>query len=91
MFEDILAMVIPPWIINPYGDIEETNVIIQEELTELSTNEELKVEFKNGYQQFWLEYSEEIFNFLSIVIPSGKGVQRYYQSPNDKKKQTGHH
>ncbi|CAH2006141.1 unnamed protein product [Acanthoscelides obtectus] len=42
-FEDILTMVIPPWIINPYGDIEETNVIIQEELTELSTNEERKV------------------------------------------------
>nr|CAH7755364.1 unnamed protein product [Callosobruchus chinensis] len=40
-------MVIPPWIINPYGDIEETNVIIQEELTE--------VQFKNGYQQFWLQ------------------------------------
>ncbi|CAH1991619.1 unnamed protein product [Acanthoscelides obtectus] len=37
-FEDILTMVIPPWINNPYGDIEETNVIIQEELTELSTN-----------------------------------------------------
>ncbi|CAH2014671.1 unnamed protein product [Acanthoscelides obtectus] len=54
-FEDILTMVIPPWIINPYGDIEETNVIIQEELTELSRNEELKVEFKNGYQQFWLQ------------------------------------
>ncbi|CAH2014418.1 unnamed protein product [Acanthoscelides obtectus] len=54
-FEDILTMVIPPWIINPYGDIEQTNVIIQEELTELSTNEELKVQFKNGYQQFWLQ------------------------------------
>ncbi|CAH2020988.1 unnamed protein product [Acanthoscelides obtectus] len=54
-FEDILTMVIPPWIINPFGDIEETNVIIQEELTELSTNEELKVQFKNGYQQFWLQ------------------------------------
>ncbi|CAH1965963.1 unnamed protein product [Acanthoscelides obtectus] len=54
-FEDILTMVIPPWIINPYGDIEETIVIIQEELTELSTNEELKVQFKNGYQQFWLQ------------------------------------
>ncbi|CAH1997013.1 unnamed protein product [Acanthoscelides obtectus] len=54
-FEDILTMVIPPWIINPYGDIEETNVIIQEELTELSTNEELTVQFKNGYQQFWLQ------------------------------------
>ncbi|CAH2005181.1 unnamed protein product [Acanthoscelides obtectus] len=36
-FEDILIMVIPPWIINPYGDIEETNVIIQEELTEVQT------------------------------------------------------
>ncbi|CAH1973056.1 unnamed protein product [Acanthoscelides obtectus] len=33
-----------------------------------------------------MEYSEEIFNFLSIVIPSGKGVQRCYQSPNEKKK-----
>nr|CAH7769476.1 unnamed protein product [Callosobruchus chinensis] len=52
-FEDILTTVIPPWIIE---DIEETNVhIIQEELTELSTNEELKVQFKNGYQQFWLQ------------------------------------
>ncbi|CAH2010177.1 unnamed protein product, partial [Acanthoscelides obtectus] len=104
-FEDILTMVIPPWIINPYGDIEESNVIIQEELTELNTNEELKVQFKNGYQQCWLqtakqhtrnlsrimEYSEDIFNFFSIVIPSGKGVQRCYQSPNEKKKQTGHH
>ncbi|CAH1995886.1 unnamed protein product [Acanthoscelides obtectus] len=53
--EDILTMVIPPWIINPYGDIEETNVIIQEELTEISTNGELKVQFKKGYQQFWLQ------------------------------------
>nr|CAH7755362.1 unnamed protein product [Callosobruchus chinensis] len=26
-----------------------------EELTELSTNEELEVQFKNGYQQFWLQ------------------------------------
>ncbi|CAH1990456.1 unnamed protein product, partial [Acanthoscelides obtectus] len=102
-FEDILTTVIPPWIINPYGDIEETNVIIQEELTELSTNEELKVQFKNGYQQFWLQnnipvtypdlwnIARKFLNALSIVIPSGKGVQRCYQSPNEKKKQIGHH
>nr|CAH7727826.1 unnamed protein product [Callosobruchus chinensis] len=38
-----------------------------------------------------MECSEEIFNCLSIVIPSGKGVQRCYQSPKEKKKQTGHH
>ena len=46
----------------PYGDIEETNVILQEELTELSTNEELKVQFKNVYQ-FWLQ------NNISVTYP----------------------
>ncbi|CAH2015909.1 unnamed protein product [Acanthoscelides obtectus] len=66
-FEDILTMVISPWIINPYGDIEETNVIIQEELTELSTNEELKVQFKNGYQQFWLQ------NNIPVTYPLCNG------------------
>ncbi|CAH1970679.1 unnamed protein product [Acanthoscelides obtectus] len=66
-FEDILTMVIPPWIINPYGGIEETNVIIQEELTELSTNEELKVQFKNGYQQFWLQNNIPVtYPFLQL-------------------------
>nr|CAH7745956.1 unnamed protein product [Callosobruchus chinensis] len=32
-----------------------------------------------------MEYSEEIFNSLSIVILSGKGVQRCHQSPHEKK------
>ncbi|GBP70756.1 SCAN domain-containing protein 3 [Eumeta japonica] len=57
-FEDILPMEIPPWIINPFGETEVENVILQEELLELSTNEELKVTFKRGYQKFWLQ--EEI-------------------------------
>ncbi|CAH2015931.1 unnamed protein product [Acanthoscelides obtectus] len=72
-FEDILTLVIPPWIINPYGDIEQTNVIIQEELTELSTKEELKVQFKNGYQQFWLQ------NNIPVTYPTGK---KPYSSQN---------
>lgn len=54
-FEDVLTLVIPQWIMNPYGDIEETDVTLQEELIGISTNEELKVEFKNGYQKFWLQ------------------------------------
>ncbi|CAH2015830.1 unnamed protein product [Acanthoscelides obtectus] len=69
-FEDILTMVIPPWIINPYGDIEETNVIIEEELTELSTNVELKVQFKNGYQQFWLQ------NNIPVTYPKNEVTSR---------------
>ncbi|XP_044572949.1 SCAN domain-containing protein 3-like [Drosophila ananassae] len=54
-FEDILSMEIPPWIINPFDETEVENVILQEELLELSTNEELKVTFKKGYQKFWLQ------------------------------------
>ncbi|CAH1986457.1 unnamed protein product [Acanthoscelides obtectus] len=99
-FEDILTMVIPPWIINSNGDIEETNVIIQEELAELSTNEDLKVQFKNGYQQFWLQNNIPVTypvlwniarKFLIFFPSSYLVVQRCYQSPNEKKKQTEHH
>ncbi|GBP43078.1 hypothetical protein EVAR_96340_1 [Eumeta japonica] len=54
-FEDILSMKIPPWIINPFDETEVENVILQEELLELSTNEEPKVTFKTGYQKFWLQ------------------------------------
>ncbi|CAH1993401.1 unnamed protein product [Acanthoscelides obtectus] len=39
-----------------YSDFESRfEDILTMELTELSTNEELKVQFKNGYQQFWLQ------------------------------------
>ncbi|GBP12569.1 Zinc finger MYM-type protein 1 [Eumeta japonica] len=57
-FEDILSMEIPPWIIKPFGETEVENVILQEELLKLSTNEELKLTFKREYQKFWLQ--EEI-------------------------------
>ncbi|VVC25087.1 Reverse transcriptase domain [Cinara cedri] len=53
-FEDILTKTIPQWIINPYSDIEESDIALQEELIGISTNEELKVQFRNGEQQFWL-------------------------------------
>nr|CAH7731473.1 unnamed protein product [Callosobruchus chinensis] len=87
-----------------YSDFESRfEDILTMELTELNTDEELKVQFKNGYQQCWLQnnipvtypvlwnIARKFFIYLSIVIPSGKGVQRCYQSPNEKKKQTGHH
>nr|CAI5863492.1 unnamed protein product [Callosobruchus analis] len=71
---------------------------MQEELAEISTSEELKVQYKN---RFWLQKNPSItypvlWNitrdfFLSIVIPTRKGVQRSYQFPYKKFKQTGHH
>ncbi|GBP47010.1 Deformed epidermal autoregulatory factor 1 [Eumeta japonica] len=54
-FEDILTVDIPPWIINPFDETEVANVVLQEKLLELSTNEELKVKFRKGYQTFWLQ------------------------------------
>ncbi|CAH1980769.1 unnamed protein product [Acanthoscelides obtectus] len=77
-YEDILTMVIPSWIVNPYGDIEETNVIIQEELTELSTNEELQVQFKNGYQQFWLQ------NNIPVTYPKRPTLDRMFASTSQR-------
>ncbi|GFU83790.1 SCAN domain-containing protein 3 [Trichonephila clavipes] len=48
-YKDILTMAIAQWLINRYDDIEEMDVVLQEELIGISTNEELKVQFKNGY------------------------------------------
>ncbi|XP_050520167.1 SCAN domain-containing protein 3-like [Daktulosphaira vitifoliae] len=55
-FEDILKMVIPGWVLDPFSSAEIINSPkLEEELIELSTNEELKFKFKEGYQTFWLQ------------------------------------
>ena len=79
-------MEIPPWIINPFDETEVENVILQEELLELSTNEELKVKFKRGYQTFWLqaEIPEKypglwgIARKLLIAFPSSYLVEKSF-------------
>lgn len=99
-FEDILTLAIPPWIVDPYGNIEETDVSLQEELIELSTNEELKVQYRNGYQQFWLRKDipgtyPVLWNtakkFL-VAFPSSYLVEREFSAVTNllakKKKQT---
>ncbi|GBO99588.1 SCAN domain-containing protein 3 [Eumeta japonica] len=45
-FEDILLIEIPLWMISSFNETEVENLILQEELLELSTIEELKVTFK---------------------------------------------
>ena len=89
-FEDILTMEIPQWIINPYCDIEEVNTV-QEELIGLSTNEELKVQFRKGYQQFWLQKDIPVAypalwaiarKFL-IAFPSSYLVERGFSAVNN--------
>lgn len=57
-FQDILKLEIPDWVLDPFSNV---NIAIspqlEEELIELTTNEEIKIKFKNGYQQFWLQKS----------------------------------
>ncbi|XP_074107696.1 SCAN domain-containing protein 3-like [Cotesia typhae] len=79
-------MDIPPWIINPFDETEVANVVLQEELLELSTNEELKIKFRKGYPTFWLqaEIPEkypglwEIARKFLIAFPSSYLVERMF-------------
>ncbi|XP_049816406.1 uncharacterized protein LOC126263359 [Schistocerca nitens] len=87
-FEDLLNLQIPQWIINPYNTtaIEETNVIMQEELITISTDEELKQKFNQGYQKFWLERNIEtqyptLWNIAEkylIAFPSSYVVEKSF-------------
>ncbi|KRZ73394.1 Zinc finger MYM-type protein 6 [Trichinella papuae] len=52
-FQDILTMKIANWVIVPFSNIDEIEMELEEELTELQTNEELKPKFKNKYHSFW--------------------------------------
>ncbi|XP_071044020.1 SCAN domain-containing protein 3-like [Parasteatoda tepidariorum] len=87
-FEDILTMEIPPWIISPFDETEETNVVLQEELLELSPNEEQKVKFKKGYQTFCLQAEIpdkypglwEIARKFLISFPSSYLVERSFSA-----------
>lgn len=102
-FEDILSMEIPPWIINPFDKTEVENVILQEELLELSTNEELKVTFKKGYQKFWLQAEIPkkypglwaIAQKLLIAFPSSYLVEKSFSAVTNlltkKKEQIEYH
>ncbi|GBP73896.1 SCAN domain-containing protein 3 [Eumeta japonica] len=87
-FEDILSMEIPSWIINPFDETVVQNVTLQEKLLELSTNEELKMIFKRGYQKFGLlaEIPEKypglwgIVQRLLIAFPSSYFVKKNFSA-----------
>ncbi|CAG9786987.1 unnamed protein product [Diatraea saccharalis] len=52
-FQDVLNMDIPDWVLDPFSNVNTTGSSqLEEELIELTTNEELKIKFKNGYREF---------------------------------------
>ncbi|XP_014481742.1 PREDICTED: SCAN domain-containing protein 3-like [Dinoponera quadriceps] len=55
-FQDILNMDIPDWVLDPFSNVNTAGSFqLEEQLIKLTTNEELKIKFKNGYQEFWLQ------------------------------------
>ena len=48
-------MGIPEWVLDPFSNVNTAGSSQLEELIELTTNEELKIKFKNGYQEFGLQ------------------------------------
>ena len=59
-FQDIINMKIHDWVLDPFSNSEELQsglpLQLQEELIELTTNEEIKLKFvKKGYRDFWLQ------------------------------------
>ena len=55
-YQDILNLEIPDWVLDPFSNVNTAiSPHLEEELIELTTNEEIKIKFKNGYQEFWLQ------------------------------------
>ncbi|KAJ0175131.1 hypothetical protein K1T71_009272 [Dendrolimus kikuchii] len=54
-YQDILKLEIPDWVLDPFSNVNIAMPLqLEEELIKLTTNEEIKIKFKNGYQEFWL-------------------------------------
>jgi hypothetical protein len=42
-FQNVLNMIIPDWVLEPFSNLQTAELSLQEELIDLSTNEELKL------------------------------------------------
>jgi hypothetical protein len=52
---DILKMDIPKWVLDPFSNTKSIDSAkLDEELIEVTTNEELKLKYNECYQVFWL-------------------------------------
>ncbi|CDW59350.1 hypothetical protein TTRE_0000768201 [Trichuris trichiura] len=54
-YGDILSMMIPDWVLDPFTCLAGVEAANQEEPIEMQANEELKPKIKGGYTSFWLE------------------------------------
>jgi hypothetical protein len=83
--QDVLNMIIPDWVLEPFSNLQTAELSLQGELIELSTNEELKLKLKNGYQEIWLQRqipvlypalwaASEVFHCIPTITFSRKRI-----------------
>ncbi|CAH1102124.1 unnamed protein product [Psylliodes chrysocephalus] len=70
-FQDILSII--AWVLDPFSNVDTAGSSqLEEELIELTTNEELKNKFKNALHEFWLQ------NLITQLYPGlWSTVQRF--------------
>ena len=86
-FEDLLSILIPDWVLNPFENIEDVGAI-EEELIEVWSDVELKPKFNKSYQDFWLQAAIprrfpalwELIEKLLIAFPTSYLVERGFSA-----------
>uniref|UniRef100_A0A5S6QAD2 DUF4371 domain-containing protein n=1 Tax=Trichuris muris TaxID=70415 RepID=A0A5S6QAD2_TRIMR len=79
-YEDIFGMEVPSWIIDRFADLDDAELRLQEEVMELQTNDELKVKFKNGYQDFRMQRR------IAVISQSMERREQHSRRPVDEEK-----
>uniref|UniRef100_A0A5S6Q3P9 DUF4371 domain-containing protein n=1 Tax=Trichuris muris TaxID=70415 RepID=A0A5S6Q3P9_TRIMR len=90
-YRDILSMIIPDWVLDPFTSLAGVEVTYQEELIEMQANEELKPKIKGGYTSFWLQQEiiqlyPRLWNVAKkflIPFPSSYLVERGFSAVTD--------
>uniref|UniRef100_A0A5S6QVI8 HAT C-terminal dimerisation domain-containing protein n=1 Tax=Trichuris muris TaxID=70415 RepID=A0A5S6QVI8_TRIMR len=90
-YRDILSMVIPDWVLDPFASLAGVGVTYQEELIEMQANDELKPKIKGGYTSFWLQQEiiqlyPSLWNVAKkflIPFPSSYLVERGFSAVTD--------
>jgi hypothetical protein len=57
-----------------FSNIQTAELSLQEELIEMSTNEELKLKLKNGYQEFWLQRQIPVLQGAVEITPTFRKI-----------------
>ncbi|KFD45722.1 hypothetical protein M513_13400, partial [Trichuris suis] len=90
-YRDILSMMIPDRVLDPFTSLAGVELTFQEELIEMQANEELKPKIKGGYTSFWVQQEirqlyprlRNVAKKFLIPFPSSYLVERGFSAVTD--------